>query len=259
MCTEINGMKNIIIQLLSLLCAVFLLSCKKQKEDHVQFTVYKANGNITAKLDEFRSSLGALNTMPGAVGGRREINWDGIPDSLLNRSLPNNFFNTVGIGVPSSRQRGLIYDGGEFQVSADNFFHLNQQAATEFAPFSGNKVFANTTALDWPNGFQVPGENTTASVKAFGMVFCDVDVEGSVSLEFFEGNKSLGLFIVPAHNDAGKFSFLGVEFHNRRITRVKVHHQGKLVDGEKDISQGGTADLIILDDFIYSEPEKWEE
>lgn len=250
-------MKSIIILLLTILGLTILISCQKNNDEKIEFTVYKANGDISAKLNEFRTKLGNLNTTPNATGGRREINWDGIADSLLNKSLPKDFFNTVGDGVPASRQRGLIYSEGEFQVSANNFSHINNEAATEFAAFSGNKAFANTTALDWPNGFQVPGEATPASVKAFGMVFCDVDREGSVSLEFFEGNKTLGKFIVPAQSGT-KFSFLGVEFHNRKITKVKVHHEGKLIDGAKDISQGGTTDLIVLDDFIYSEPIRLE-
>ena len=190
----------------------------------------------------------------GAFGGRREINWDGVADSLLNKSLPKNFFNTVGNGVPASRQRGLVYGDGEFQVSANSFHHMNADAATEFISFSGNKVFANTTNIDWPVGFEVAGETTPASVKSFGMVFSDVDMERSVSLEFFDGNKSIGKFFVPAHDADSKFSFLGVEFNNRRITKIKVHHEGRLADGQKDISQGGPKDLVVIDDFIYSEP-----
>jgi hypothetical protein len=249
-------MKNFIIQLLTILGLTILLSCNKDNNEEIQFTIYEANGDIVAKLNEFKSSIGNLNTTPNAVGGRREINWDGIADSLLDKTLPQNFFNTVGNGVPATRQRGLMYGDGEFQVSATNFSHINNEAATEFAAFTGNKVFANTTALDWPVGFQVAGEATTASVKAFGMVFADVDKEGSVSLEFFEGDKSIGKFFVLFHNTTSKFSFLGLSFQNRVITKVKVHHEGRLADGQKDISQGGAKDLIVIDDLIYSEPVK---
>lgn len=252
-------MKNFIIQLLTILGLTILLSCNKSKDEQIQFTIYEANGDISAKLNEFKSSLGNVNSTPNAVGGRREINWDGIADSLLNKTLPQNFFNTVGDGIPASRQRGLIYGDGDFQVSGTNFSHINNEAATEFAAFSGNKVFANTTSLDWPVGFQVAGQTTTASVKAFGMVIADVDKEGSVSLEFFEGDKSIGKFFVPPHSTTSKFSFLGLSFQNKVITKVKVHHEGRLIDGQKDISQGGTKDLIVIDDLVYSEPIKWQE
>jgi hypothetical protein len=42
--------------------------------------------------------------------------------------------------------------------------------------------------------------------------------------------------------------------NNERITRVTVSHDGFLAEGTKDVSDGGTKDLIVLDDFIYSEP-----
>jgi hypothetical protein len=245
-------MKSILLE--SLLVFLLLFSCTKEKNTQPQLTVYKATGDISARLNEFKNALGNLNTTPGAVGGRREINWDGVPDSLLNKALPLNFFNTVGEGVASSRQRGLVYDDGEFQVSATNFSHINSEAATEFGSFSGNKSFANVSNFEWPVGFQVAGQTTPASVKAFGMVFADVDTEGSVSLEFFDGQKSLGKFFAPAHEAGSGFSFLGVRFDNQKITKVRVSHQGKLADGQKDISQGGPADLIVIDDVIYSEP-----
>ena len=252
-------MKNIIIELLIILSLTILLACQKTKEDKVIFTSYKATGDISPKLNDFRTSLGGLNTMPNAIGGRREINWDGVADSLLDKPLSKNFFNTVGDGVPASRQRGLIYGDGEFQVSASKFSQVNNEAATEFAAFSGNKVFANLTAIDWPVGFQVAGETTPASVNAFGMIFSDVDTEGSVSLEFFEAEKSIGKFFAPAHDATSKFSFLGLQFQNKKITSVKVHHEGRIADGQKDISQGGAKDLIVIDDLIYSEPIKWQE
>ena len=243
-------MKNFIIQLLIMIGLTVLLSCNKNKEEEVRYTVFKATGDVTTKLNEFKNILGNLNTTPNAVGGRREINWDGIADSLFNKSLPHNFFNSVGDVVPASRPRGLVYGDGDFQVSAINFSYNNAAAATEFVSFSGNKVFANTTALDWPVGFEVAGQTKPASLKAFGMVFSDVDTENSVSLEFFEGAKSLGKFFVPAHDANSKFSFLGVSFQGNVVTKVRVNHEGSLADGQKDISQGGAKDLIVIDDLI---------
>ena len=51
------------------------------------------------------------------------------------------------------------------------------------------------------------------------------------------------------------FSFLGVRFNkSERITKVTVTHDGFLEEGTKDVSEGGARDLVVLDDFIYSEP-----
>lgn len=248
-------MKNIRFCLFSLL-GLFLLSCNKKEAAIIHYTVYEASDEIFSKLNEFRNSLGNLNTTPGAVGGRREINWDGIPDSLLDKPLSKKFFNPVGDGATTSLQRGFVYGDGDFQASAELFSHVNNDAASEFKTFSGNKVFANVSAIDWPVGFEVAGQATPATVKAFGMVFADVDPANSVSLEFFNGEKSLGKFFVPAQTGNSKFSFLGVSFHNSQVSSVKVHHQGRLTDGGRDISQGGQHDLVVIDDLIYSEPVK---
>jgi hypothetical protein len=250
------GMKMKLITCLGLLGLVFLTACRKTEDNQIQSTIYKATGNIQQKLNEFKAAIGPLNTTPNAIGGRREVNWDGVPDTLLNKSLPFNFFNPVGNGANASLQRGLVYGEGDFQVSASKFSHLNMDAAAEFQAFSGTKVFANVTNFEWPVGFEVAGQSTPASVQSFGMIFSDVDVEGSVAIEFFEGMVSLGKYSVPAHDAVSSFSFLGVQFQNRNITSVKISHQGRLADGKKDISQGGTDDLIVIDDLIYSEPVK---
>ena len=249
-------MGNLRIAILSLSTLLFLGSCSKDNDEKLRFTVYQSSGDISVVMNQFRNALGDLNTAPGASGGRREVNWDGVADSLLNRAFPKNFFNQVGDNVPASLQRGLAYDEGEFQVSATKFSHVNSDAASQFSSFSGNKVFANLNNDLWPIGFEVAGQATPATVKAFGMVFSDVDTENSTSLEFFEGNVSLGKFFVPAHDASGNFSFLGVYFHNRNVTKVLVQHQGRLADGQKDISQGGSKDLVVMDDLIYSEPIK---
>jgi hypothetical protein len=250
---QANSMKSVLLNI-AIICSFLSLSCNKDKKDDLQVIIFKASGNIEQQVNAFRTALGTLNTTPGQSSGRREINWDGIPDSLLDHSLPKNFFNPVDQNASASLQRGLVYDKGEFQVSATRFSTINNEAAAEFTPFSGTKVFSNVNSFEWPIGFQVAGETTEASVSAFGMVFSDVDREQSVSLEFFQGDESLGSFFVPAQTPERKFSFLGVQFTNRKITKVVVRHEGRLSDGQKDVSQGGPKDLIVIDDLIYSEP-----
>ena len=233
-------------------------SCKKDKIDN-DVTVISGNGDITAKVDEFRQILGSqLNTTPGAVGGRREINWDGVAADLLNKPLPANFFNTIGNNVPASRQRGLVYSAGinDFQVSHNGFLNTNSSTAAEFTSFSGNQIFANVGSNLWDIGFQVPGQPEPATIRGFGLVFSDVDVPNSAFLEFFHGDQSLGKFFAPVHNAGTNLSFLGVHFKNEKITHVRVGHDGILTTGGKDISAGGQKDFVAFDDFLFSEPVK---
>ena len=246
---------KIVTGITTALVLISAAGCEKDKAETI--IVVTANGNINAKLDQFRQVLGAtLNTTPGAVGGRREINWDGVPDSLLGKSLPNDFFNPVGTEASlASRQRGLLYEPvGEFVVSNDNFTAVNSQAASQFAAFSGTNAFTNTNAVLWQIDPKVPGETADATIQGMGIVFSDVDVESSTFMEFFSESRSLGKFFVPKHDNTTNFSFLGVYFKNEKVTHVRVGHDGKLADGEKDISQGGTHDLVVLDDFLYDEP-----
>jgi hypothetical protein len=235
--------------------ALILFSCKKE-DDEIRLTVYKGAGDITATMNDFRTALGNLNTSPGATSGRREINWDTVADSLLNKTLPADFFNPTTANAPIARQRGLLYEGGAVQVSNNGFADINNEASSEFSSFSGTKSFANVTANKWEIGFEVAGQTTAASVSGFGMVFTDVDKDNTTSLEFFDGVSSIGKFFVPPHNATNPYSFLGVYFHNKKITKVSISHQGTLSNGGKDISQGGTNDLVVMDDVIYGEPAK---
>src|SRR3712207_1923036 len=81
---------------------------------------YQAAGGdpaaIQATVDEFREALGTLN--PNTAGtrffGRREINWDGVPDRFAApNALPPDFFNV-------NSPRGAVFEGApSFQLSAD--------------------------------------------------------------------------------------------------------------------------------------------
>ena len=237
------------------------VSCKKNSDpgyDPNNVIVINSNGDIAPSMDQFRQILGiTVNTTPGAVGGHREINWEGVPDSLMNKTLPTNFFNTTDNSTPS-RQRGLAYEvgSGEFRVSNNNFADVNSVASSQFSAYSGTKSFANISSNLWQIDPQVAGVAVAATVKGFGIVFSDVDENNTTFMEFFNEKGSLGKFYATAHNSSSSFTFLGVYFKNEKITAIKVGHDGVLADGQKDISQGGPKDLVTLDDLLYDEPVK---
>ena len=77
--------------------------------------------DIQAIVDAYRSDLGALNpNTPGSfAAGRREINWDGIPDEFSAPNfMPGDFFNQNVAG----RARGINFStpGLGLQASADS-------------------------------------------------------------------------------------------------------------------------------------------
>jgi hypothetical protein len=239
-----------------LILPFFLLdACTKDNAVIPETKLFTASGDITVKVNEFRNELGTLNTTTGFTTGRREINWDGVPDSLMGIRMPNDFFNPTTPGAPVARQRGLVYAGTDNPVvSKTNLADVNANVAPEFTPFSGSKIFAVVNGSLWPVNFRVAGQNTAATAKGFGIVFLDVDKTNTTFIECFNDDRSLGKFFAPIHDNTNNYSFLGVYFPAEKITHVKIGHEGRLIDGEKDISQGGTKDLVAFDDFIYSEP-----
>jgi len=251
--------REILCSLMTILALAMTTGCLKESTEIPgnNTVAVTSTGDINATLVEFRNLLGdQLNTTPNAIGGRREINWDGVPEELLNQQLPVNFFNPTGPQANVGNQRGLVYSGqGNFQVSKTNFAEVNGGVATEFSSFSGNKIFANVSSKLWDVEFQVPGQTLRASVKGFGIVFTDVDKPNSTSLEFFNEGKSVGKFFAPA-KQGSNFSFVGAYFKTEKITRVRVSHEGKLDNGENDISNNGPVDQVAMDNFLYNEPVK---
>jgi hypothetical protein len=251
-----------------LAATVFVASCSKDDDDYndhpappppaPKSTVVSASGDLTAALTQFRTLLGdPLNATPGQTGGRREINWDGVPAANTNNNtFPFDFFNNKDAGGPAGRKRGLEYATSVvLRVDSTNYAEIDASYANEFKPFSGKRLFAHANGTTNDVFFKVAGTNTDAFVKGFGVIFSDVDDANSTSLEFFSGSKSLGKFKAPVRTDANGFSFLGVFFPDDKVTAVRiVSGNGVLAAGAKDISAGGTKDLVVMDDFFYSEP-----
>lgn len=250
-----------------LAAAALVVSCSKDDDDDYatpppntpQSTVVSASGNLADALAQFRSLLGdSLNTTPGKTSGRREINWEGVPPANNNNNtFPFDFFNNKATPGNAGRKRGLEYanTGILLRVDSTSYSEIDASYANEFKAFSGKRLFAHANGHVNEVFFKVPGTATDAFVRGFGVVFSDVDDANSTSLQFYSGNKSLGKFKAPVRTDANGHSFLGVFFPNEKVTAVRIiSGNGVLAAGNKDVSAGGKEDLVVMDDFFYSEP-----
>ena len=191
--------------------------------------------------------------MPGSFpGGRREINWDGVPAAFAPpNDLPGDFFN-----ANSPRGVELATPGAGFQVSSTaaegpvRFGNLNPQYPNIFTTFSAQRLFTPVGSNVYDVRFLVPGSSSPAATSAFGVVFADVDLANTTSLEFFGvGGASLGRYFAAALDQG--LSFLGVQFAGAAVARVRVTN-GNAAVGATD---GGTVDVVVNDDFVYAEPQ----
>lgn len=221
----------------------------------VPSTSFTASGATTlnATVASFQNALGNPNNGAGAAaaGGRREINWDGVPAGLTNvNGFPGDFFS-----VNSTRGALLSTNGPTFRVADDNFVSVNPAYAGQFNTFSSPKSFAAVGSNVMDVQFNVVGSNSPAGVKGFGAVFSDVDVAGSTKLEFFNNEGDLVATVVaPVRSDAGGLSFAGAILNNGQLaTRVRVT-LGNSVLSNVTVEAGGT-DLVVADDFLYAEPQ----
>lgn len=212
---------------------------------------------IQSTVDAFRTDLGSLNSnVAGSFGsGRREINWDGVPDAFsAPNNLPGTFFN-----VNSPRGVVLSTPGTGFQVSANNgvapveFGNIDPSYPAQFAPFSAQRLFTPLGSNITDVTFFIAGSATAGLTTGFGAVFSDVNLANVSSLQFFDPlNNSLGTFFVPNAAGNQSFSFLGVSFGDAIVSRVRI------TSGNQVLAAGSTAgnplnDLVVMDDFIYGE------
>jgi hypothetical protein len=219
---------------------------------------------IQSTVEQFRTDLGGANNGTGGsfLTGRREINWDDVPDSFAEpNALPYDFFNV-------NSPRGVVFEsvgniGGQhqFRVSADagnptatpvRFGNIDASYPGIFTAFSGERLFAARFSNTIDVYFYVPGTTVPATVSGFGAVFADVD-SGATDIEYYgaDGKKLSGSSLNVANNG---LSFLGTSFNaGERVARVEMTLGNQpLQSGSVDGTAG--VDVVALDDLIYGEP-----
>jgi hypothetical protein len=224
----------------------------------ITFSASGANpAGIQTSVDAFRTDLGTLNAnVAGSFGsGRREINWDGVPDALsAPNNLPANFFN-----VNSPRGTVFSTSGTGFQVSANaasgtpvEFGNINPTYPSLFQTFSSPRLFTALGSNVLDVNFFVPGSTTPALTRGFGSVFTDVDLANTTSLAFYDASNVLldTFFVPPGQTASESLSFFGADYGSNVVSRVRIT-SGNAALGP---NEAGSLDLVVMDDFLYGEP-----
>jgi hypothetical protein len=266
-------MRNKLFFLTFAVCAALTAFASDGLAEPVIRTAAGANSaGIIDTVNQFRADLGG-NQNPNNTNsfqtGRREINWDGVPEAFSSpNNLPANFFN-------ANSPRGAVFTtpcgNATFRVSANavnstqtpvRFGEIDFSYAFTFTTFSAQKLFTVISDPATPCNitevkFFIPGSSIPATTKGFGVVFTDVDAEGAAKLLAYDKAGRL-LGSVAATPFSGGLSFVGISFtgENERIASVQiVSGNARLAQGNID---GKATDVVAMDDFIYGEPRAAE-
>lgn len=220
-----------------------------------------STGAIQPIVDAFRAALGNPNNGndPGPLdSGRREINWDGGGPPVVDGTPPvapftifantrGATFTTPGFGLTQAADTGGL-------LSLDI---INPTYGAIFAPFSPNRLFTPIGSNITDGIFSIPGTGgfVPAGVTGFGAIFSDVDLPVS-SIQYFDRfGGSIGSFVVPEILGNETFSFLGLLLGPGEglIARVRLT-TGNIALGPNESS---VLDLVVMDDFIYAEPQRF--
>ena len=240
--------------------------------------VFQAAGSSAASIqstvDAFRAAVGDPNNgnNPGPLeSGRREINWDGGNPNILDTTAPVTPFNvflntrgsqftTPGLGLSQAPPFGGPQGGLAVLFANPTYGKI-------FSTFSPSRLFTPVGSNITEAVFFIPGTNGTvpAKVRGFGAVFTDVDQPdgdgpagrrgnrgASTLIEYFDQSGRL-LFssFVPASPGDGSLSFFGIVFDDARIASVRIK-AGDVAPGPNDDERH---DVVMMDDFIYGEPQ----
>ena len=227
------------------------------------FTTFSAGGDATtasiqATVDAFRAGLGNPNNGNAAgplSSGRREINWDGGGATTFSSSgTPLTAFTKTRGATFTTPGTGFL----QTPLTDPAFTAINPTYATTFGAFSPLRIFTPLGSNVTDATFAIPGTGgaTSATVTGFGAVFSDVDVANQTTLQFFDaGNNLLGTVAAPAGTvPTASLSFVGaIANAGERIARVRIT-TGNAALGPND-SNGNPTDVVVMDDFLFAEPQ----
>jgi hypothetical protein len=275
--TKQSAIRSTVIAAFGLLSTLLAVSQTAQAQDIPSRdstpVVFQAAGatteSIQSSVDAFRAALGIPNNLnnPGPLThGRREINWDGGNPNVLDTTAPVTPFNvflntrgsqftTPGIGLSQAPPSGGPQGGLAVLFG-------NPSYDKTFRTFSPSRLFTPVGSNITNALFFIPGTNgnVAATVRGFGAVFTDVDQQAdsnpnhkaSTLIEYLDKDSRI-LFSssVPASPGGGNLSFFGIVFGDARIAAVRVQ-AGNVAPGPNDDKKH---DIVMMDDFIYGEPQ----
>ena len=223
---------------------------------------------LQAIVDQFRADLGGANNGVGGsfTTGRRELNWDGVPDAFSEpNNFPVNFFNT-------NSPRGIVFNSiedatgaalNQFAVSATvasgvpvRFANINAAYDDFLQTFSPQRLFMARNTHMMEVLFFIPGTKIPATVSGFGVIFADVDsaTGGNRSLIRVYGTDGTQLSAASAPVLDSGLSFVGISFNaGERIARVVIESGNAALSSTNNDGVNGV-DIVAMDDFIYGEP-----
>jgi hypothetical protein len=203
--------------------------------------------DIQVTVDKFRILLGSLNpnTPANFADGRREINWDAVPDA---RSDPNNFPSDFFNGNAAPRARGVVFQA----TGSTTGFQVSSNAASgvpvtfgqpNFQVFSPERLFRTVGGNSFEIHFFSPFDQVTPGLSdGFGMVYTDVESAGEAPVLTFYDHAGAELWNVTGlQTGRGGLGFVGTLFDSSIVAKVRVN-------------LGTTDDEAVMDDFIYGEP-----
>jgi hypothetical protein len=235
--------------------------------------VFQAAGptaeSIQGTVEAYRTALGELNGNDDGpiAAGRREINWDGaVPTDVTTPPVTpfDTFLDSRGARF-TTRGTGLSQapPAGGPQGGLATLFD-NPSYGTIFAAFSPFRLFTPVGSNVTDAFFFIPGSNGAepATVAGFGAIFTDVDrpdgsskkfgSRGSTQLQYFDADgKLLFSSFVPASPGDASQSFFGVIFDEPVVGSVRI----TAGNDEPGLDDGGKSDVVMMDDFIYAEPQ----
>ena len=106
--------------------------------------------------------------------------------------------------------------------------------------------------------FDPATQSGSALTTSFGAVFTDVDLENVTGIRYYdEDNKLVYAQAVPhvEGNLQETLSFAGLKFDSACISRVRLVNGNTILGENTSDDPANGADLVVMDDFIYGEPQ----